>query len=361
MVADVVVVGAGPAGATAAQQIARAGYEVLMLERNRSPGKNKICGGAVSRKCFVDLKLPEEIIEKECARFVVHFQEQKINVPNQPGFVLFDRENLDRCLAQRAVESGARLSTSTLVSDVARCDDGLTVHYEILPRGEIQETRARIVVFADGVSTLAHKNFRIGFDGRPDGTALAAAYDLKYPENGLDSLDFFFSDEISPFGYGWIFPKKDSVNVGVLCLLSKMKHDFRRRLDCFVSLAGLGSREIIRFGARLMPQSYVEKLHGDCVLVAGDAAGTADPIDGGGIFNGAVSGELAGKVAIEALEAGDVTSDFLARYEDAWRKTENYGIFQRSYLLQRLALKADLNFGVFLKQMGFFERNDPVE
>lgn len=361
MVADVIVIGAGPAGATVGEHIARAGYEVLILEKNRSPGKNKVCGGALSKTCFTDLKLPKEIIEKECSKVVVHFPEEKLEVPNKPSFVLFDREIFDELLVQKAAENGARLLTSTLVSDVIKCNDGLAVHYEKLPRGEMQEVRAHIVVFADGTRTLAYKKFQIGFDCRPDGTALAAIYDLKYPKNALYSLDFFFSEEISPFGYGWIFPKKDSINVGVLCLLSKMKHNIRRCLDHFVSSANLGSREIIRFGSRLMPQSYVEKLYSDSVLVVGDAAGTADPIDGGGIFNATVSGEVAGKVAVEALEAGNVTADFLARYEDLWKKTENYRLFQRSYLLQRLALKADVNIGIFLKQMGFFERYDSIE
>lgn len=359
MVAEVIVVGAGPAGVSAGEQIAKAGYEVLVLEKNCSRRKKSL-GGALSKKHFTDLKLPKEIIEKECYDLVYHLQEEKLNVLNRSGFVLFDRATLDRFLIQKAEESGVRLLDSTLVSDVAKREDGLAIHYKRLPTGKLEEGRTRLVVFADGTSTLAQK-FQIGFGGEPDGTALGAAYDLEYSKNALRSMDFFFSDEISPFGYGWIFPRKNTVNVGVICLLSKMKHDIQTYLDSFVSSTAMRSREILGYTSRLMPQSVAEKLHSDSILVVGDAAGTADPIDGGGIFNAIVSGQAAGRVAVEALEAGNTTASFLSKYEDTWKKTENYMLFHQSYLLQRLALKADVSLGVFLERMGIFERHGVIK
>ncbi len=355
MAARVVIVGAGPAGTIAGEHIARAGYDVLILEKSQRPGKNKVCGGAVRKTCFAGLKLPDEIVEKECSKVVVHFPHEKMEMTTQPGFVLFDREIFDQYLAQKAVHSGVELLTSSLVCDVSRCDDGLTVYYENLVSRERRNVQARIVIFADGTCTLAQRKFQIGLDCRTDDIALGIAYDLDFPDCPMDSLDFFYSEEISPFGYGWIFPKKDSINVGVLCLLSRLRTNLRSCLDRFVSSANLGSKEVINFGCRLMPQSRVEKLHGDSVLVVGDAAGTADPVDGGGIFNAIVSGELAGRVAVDGLEVGDFSADFLGKYEDLWKKTENFRSFQRSYLLQRLALRFDTNIGLFLKQMGFFK------
>jgi digeranylgeranylglycerophospholipid reductase len=357
VIADVLVIGAGPAGAMAGQQIARAGYKVLIFEKNCSHHKNKALGCALSRKSFTDLNLPEEMIERECSNLVYHFPEERLLVSNSSGFVLFDRAALDHFLIRRTEENGAKLLHSTLVTDVIRCDDGITVHYRELATGEMREARGRIVIFADGTSTLAYKKFQIGFEGRPEVTALGAAYDFIYPKNNLGSMDIFFSEKISPFGYGWIFPRKETVNVGVLCLLSKIKYDINRYLDNFVSSAALNCRQIVGYSSRLVPQSCVEKLHCDSVLIAGDAAGTADPIDGSGLFNAAVSGQLSGKVAVEALDAGKVTTDFLARYEDEWMKTENYKLFRRSYLLRRLSLKADVSLGVFLKKMGFFENH----
>ena len=72
------------------------------------------------------------------------------------------------------------------------------------------------------------------------------------------------------------------------------------------------------------------------------------------------TGKLAGKVAVEALEAENVNAKFLSIYEDAWKKTENYNLLQRNYFLRRMALKANVNIGVFLNKTGFFEGYDSL-
>jgi digeranylgeranylglycerophospholipid reductase len=353
---DVVVIGAGPAGSTVGQKIAVEGYNVLILEKSQSPGKNKICGGAISEKCFNDLKLPAKIIEKKTSRVVVHFPGEKLESPGKHSFALFNRENFDVLLAHKAVDGGAKLFTSTLAFDVRRDSDGVTIYYKKFTNGEMKRVRARLAIFADGTGTLASKKLGLGFKGKPAGTALAAAYDLKWLENSKCTIDFFFGEEISPFGYGWIFPKRDSINIGVLCLQSEIKKSIGDYLKRFVSSEKLSSQEVIRSGSRLMPQSITSKIFGERVLVVGDAAGTADPIDGGGICNAIVSGKVAAKVSIEALEDKNTTSDFLASYDSLWKRTENYKKFQRSYGYQQLALKTGANLGAFLKHIGLFNR-----
>jgi digeranylgeranylglycerophospholipid reductase len=355
MKADVVIVGAGPAGLVAGEHIARAGFEVLIFEKSEYPGKNKVCGGAVSKQCFLDLKLPKKIIEKQCNKIVVNFPDQKYQSIQEPGFVLFQRELFDIELTKKAEKKGAKLLTSTLVTDVNRSNDRLIVRYRSLPKREIHEASAKIIVFADGVNTLAYRKFGLGCAGELDSTSLATTCDLKWSKNPLDSLNFFFSDEISPFGYGWIFPKKDLINIGVLCLRSELKQNIWNHLSHFIASQNLDSREVISSGSRLMPQGLVEKIFGNSILITGDAAGTADPIDGGGIFNAVVSGKLAGKIAVKALKTKNATSNF-SDYKILWKKTNNYKVFQRSYILQRLALKNNMNIGFFLKQKGIFDR-----
>ena len=357
MITDVVIVGAGPAGATVGEQIASAGYNVLIVEKDCSPGKNKVCGGAVSKRYFADMELPKQAIEKEVHRLVFHFPDERLDIHNKNGYMLLDREKMDQFLARKAVKNGAELITSTKVQDVIRSDEYMAIYLKRLPRGKIREVRARLVVFADGTNTLANKKFGIGFQNRPDRTALAATYDLKWQKNAMDSLEFFFSEDISPTGYGWAFPRKDSINVGVMCLISKMQQNIRHYLDHLITSEKLCLQGIIRYGARLIPQSIPKKIHDNSILVVGDAAGTADPLSGSGIANAVANGEVAAKVAIEALESKKLTADFLTRYENVWYKTPHYKRIQISYLLQRIALKAGVNSGIFLKQLGFFDRN----
>lgn len=355
MITDVVIVGAGPAGTTVGEQIAGAGFNVLLVEKNCSPGKNKVCGGAVSKRYLADVELPQQIIEKEVHKLVFHFPDQRLDIYNKYGYVLLNREKLDQFLAQRAEKNGAKIMTSTKVDEVTRSGNHMVIHLRRLPRGKIRKVKARLVVFADGTNTLANKKFGIGFQNRPDCTALAATYDLKWHKNPMDSLEFFFSEHISPTGYGWAFPRKDSINVGVGCLISKIQQNIRHSLEHLLTLEKLCSLEVIGYGARLVPQSIPTKIHGDSMLVVGDAAGTADPLSGSGIANAIANSKVAARVAIESLESKKQIGDFLVRYENIWKETSNYKNIQRNYLLQRIALTAGVNAGIFYKQLGLFD------
>lgn len=353
---DVVIVGAGPAGSIAGQKIAKAGFEVVILEKNDFPGSNKICGGAVSEECFKNLQLPDNIIEKKSSQVIVHLSEEKLRAPDKASFVLFNREIFDMLLAQKAVNDGAKLLTSTRATDVSRKGPGITIIYKKSSKGRSERISAQLVVFADGTATLARRKLGLGFEGKPNCTAYAAAYDCKWLENPKETLDFFFKDNISPFGYGWVFPKRDSVNIGVLCLQSLMKESIWMYLNRFIYSEKLDTLKIMKSGFRLMPQSVVDKIYGERVLVIGDAAGTADPIDGGGICNAAASGKVAAEIAIKALETENPTADFLANYENHWKKTDNYKRFLRSFDYQQLALLSGTNLGTFLKKIGLFNQ-----
>jgi len=155
-----------------------------------------------------------------------------------------------------------------------------------------------------------------------------------------------------------VFPKIDSINTGVSCLISKIQQNIRHVLDHLLTSEKLCSLEVIRYGARLVPQSIPKQIHGDSILVVGDAAGTADPFSGSGIANAIANAKVAAKVAIEALESKRLTGDFLARYENAWMNTPNYEKILRFHFLQRIALTAGINAAIYFKQLGFFDKND---
>jgi len=355
MITDAVVVGAGPAGTTVGEKIASDGYNVLMIEKDCSPGKNKVCGGAVSKRQFPDIKLPKQVIEKEIHKLTFHFPDEQLEIHNKDGYMILDRGKFDQFLAQKAVKKGAKLMTSTKVQDLIRSDGHINITLKKFPKRKISKVKARLVVFADGVNTLANKKFGIGFKKSPDYTALAIIYDLHSQNNKLDSLEFFFSEDISPTGYGWIFPRKDSINLGVICLMSKLQHNIRQPLDYLLTLRKLRSLEVIRYGARLVPQSIPKRIHGDSILVVGDAAGTAESFSGSGITNAIVNGKVAAKIAVEALESKKLTANFMSRYENSWKETPNYKNMLRSYFLQKIGLNAGINTAIYLKQLGFFD------
>jgi len=149
MITDVVVIGAGPAGTTIGGKIASAGFDVLIVEKADFPGHKKACGGAISRSFFMELGLPKEIIEKESKKIVVHYSTGSVELSSESGFTVFERERFDSFLAQKAEENGARLWTSTIVTDATVKSEGATIHYKKLQREEKGKVRARFVVFAD--------------------------------------------------------------------------------------------------------------------------------------------------------------------------------------------------------------------
>ena len=132
----------------------------------------------------------------------------------------------------------------------------------------------------------------------------------------------------------------------------------RHSLDQLVTSEKLRPLEVIKYGARFVPQSIPKQIHGDSILVVGDAAGTAVPFSGSGIANAIANGKIAAKVAIEALKSKRLSGDFFARYEDAWMNTPNYENILRFHFLQKIALKAGINVAIYYKQLGFFDNND---
>ena len=352
MLYDAIVVGAGPSGAIVGEKIAREGFDVLIIEKAESPGQNKICGGAISQNCFKDLRLPEKIIEKKGFGITLNFIDEKKFLRGS-GFVIVEREIFDDLLVKKAVDKDAELLTSTTVFDVVKNKKSVKVRFRKNQKNQKKEVSAKFVVFADGTNTLAYSKFNIGYKAEPNSTALALAYNLEWRNNPYDSLEFFFSENISPFGYGWIFPKKDSINIGVLCLLSKIEKNLNKYLNAFIDSLKLQKLKRISFGARLIPQSIPKKIFVDSVLVVGDAAGTADPITGGGISNAIENGKVAAKIVLNSLSK-NISKASLFEYNEKWQQSPTFMRLQKNYQLQKITLNQNIIPGFLLNELGFF-------
>ncbi|MFB3890206.1 MAG: NAD(P)/FAD-dependent oxidoreductase [Candidatus Bathyarchaeia archaeon] len=324
---DVIVIGAGPAGATAAKVIASSGFEVQLVEK-RKPSQPKVCGGGMPYDLSRILSLPEHVVEKRVSYQVHHFPWGKRVSHEQ--HVTVRREVFDNFLAGEAVKSGAQLSYETVVDSV-RKEGKSTVVYARTKGGEVVCTPCKMVIFADGVSTLASKTFpSLGFKATPKNTAIAATYELSFKDNSMDYYDLYYGSQISPWGYGWIFPKRDSLNVGVGCLLSdlrKSQQNIKYLLDRFYATAlqnadmSLKDKAITEFGAAMIPLSQSPRIFGPSCLAVGDAAGMVDPLLGCGIVHAVASGRLAGLVALGALASEDFSESYMSRYQVLWQQS----------------------------------------
>ena len=333
--ADVTVVGAGPAGSTTARTIAKKGFKVILVEKDEYPGKTNVCAGGIPKPVFEETGLKSDIIEKEILRGEYYYPWGKKYL--KLNHVSVYRSIFDRALANKAVDEGAEMLTNTLIKDVEVRKEKV---FEFFSDGIIE---SEIIVFADGPNTLAFRKFGIGFKPDADKTAVSVTCEVKWEGNPLDCFEFYYDHDITPWGYGWICPRRNTVNVGVLCLYSKLSLNLMNSLNYMLKGHALTSgklkgREVIWLRSALIPLAPARKIFGKRMLVAGDAAGMVDPVNGGGIMQAIHGGKLAGEVCVNALEAEEFSASFLSKYQNLWRKSKDYLLIQAQYLLSNIFL-----------------------
>lgn len=333
---DVVVIGAGPAGSTTARVIAEHGFDVILVEKDEYPGKTNVCAGGIPKQIVEETGLSSDIVEKEILRGKYYYpwgvREQKLN-----HAATVYRNVFDKCLAEKAEEEGAKMITNTLIRDVKVIND------KVCAISDENIIESEIVVFADGPNTLAYRKFGIGFKPEADKTIVSVACEVKWENNPLSCFEYYYGYDISPWGYGWIFPKRDTINVGVGCLYSELRSNLIYSLNYILKKYPLASekiksKEIMWLRSALIPAAPAKRIFGERMLVVGDAAGMVDPVFGGGIKQAIEGGKIAGEVCVKALEEMSFSSKFLSQYQDMWHKTRDYLDIYRKYLLSNAFL-----------------------
>ena len=344
---DAIVVGAGPAGAAAARGLAAGGARVCLLERARFP-RNKPCGGgittrALSRFPWLEAGLPR-IATHWVSRLYLEAGDGKhvVLTSERPAVLLVRRYEFDELLARLAVEAGARLCEEAWVSQAEVDDDLVTVRTR-----DGRAFTARYLVAADGVNGIVTR--RLGLHPGWDGHALALDMMEEAPDARLRAVDpgtlWVSYGHGGTDGYGYVFPKRDHVNVGIGCLLSYFKEQVGRApydvQQGFVNdlvargvLEGCSTRE--HFTPCHIPVGGpIERTAAGRVLVAGDAGGFVNAYTAEGIYYAMVTGDLAARAILEASRAGGPDHRGAARrYVRAW-KNEIGGELRDARLIQK--------------------------
>lgn len=299
---DLIVIGSGPAGSAAAKVAAQAGLRVALLDRAAFP-RDKLCGGAVSGRCAQLLEtIFEQPVTPSLFRTVTRLRLSHDSVPlglirNAPPLHMTMRRDFDAVLHRHAAAAGAVIHAPVRI---ARIDpEGPRV---TLDDGRVLE--AALMIGADGCNSATAR----ALFGRPfDPADISFALEVELPRH----KDAFRTVEIdlaaANWGYGWIFPKNDSITVGVGGMHQRnpdMKAHLRTYLERYVSPAEADAAMQGCKGA-FLPAGVYRKVPGaGQVLLAGDAAGLVDPVSGEGIAWALRSGQLAGEVCVAALQAG---------------------------------------------------------
>jgi len=278
---DVAVVGAGPAGSTAAYRLSRAGARVLLIDKATFP-RDKPCGGGVTLRAarllpFSLAPVVEDRVDRlECR---LRYRHRFVRHARAPLALMTQRKRLDHFLLQKAAEAGAEVR------------EGVTV--------DARELDARIVIGADGCNGTSAKQLGLGGD-----VVHGVALEANYPRDPRYAGAMVLEIAVIRGGYGWIFPKGDHVNVGVGGNESegpRLRAELRRMCEEYGIDPDAASETR---GYRLPLRRPSSVLARGTTAVIGDAAGLVDPFSGDGMYEAFLSSHLVAEAALAVLAGG---------------------------------------------------------
>lgn len=295
---DVIVIGAGVAGSSAAYHLATEGLKVLVLEKEKLP-RYKTCGGGIIRRVAELLPFPiEPVVERVLARADIfdhvnklHFKVERSN----PVIFMVMRANFDNFILTKAVEKGAAVCDGLEVTGLESTNNCV----EVKTKREI--LKANFVIAADGATGISAR-----YMGIKNNTLKVAAVEVEASVT-QNIFDLFkesarFDYGLVPYGYAWVFPKEEHLSIGA-AFMKKTNQSLHEWLDKYFDVLGIREKDIFnkeKHGYFIPLASKSNNYSFGRVLFVGDALGLADPITAEGISYSIESGQLAAQTIIES-------------------------------------------------------------
>ena len=321
---DIIIVGAGPAGSSAARAAALKGMNVLLVDQRQKIGVPVQCAEFVPQWISRYAQFSSTCVLQTVETMITHLPDGSTYEMRSPGFML-DRSLFDKELAASAILSGARISVQTRATGLF--PDGVAVE-----RGGNKEViRSKMVIGADG----AHSSVARWLGQPPSRSVVALQYEIVIPRR-QNHVDIFFDKDFEG-GYAWFFPKGKTANLGLgiipqkAALLLNLLDGFVNKLLDTKTLTGI--HIVGKTGGSIPCEPSPQTVSGN-VLLAGDAAGHAHPITGAGILNAVIGGEMAGRIAAEAVIRKDpgVLENYETERRETFGKAHSHAAAKRKFL-----------------------------
>lgn len=330
---DIAIVGAGPAGSTAAKFICDKGYKVALIDKSKFP-RDKPCGGGLTAHVLKRFKniISDDMIDSYSYGGTTFSHSLKYQIKftnNEPVTTMTLRKNFDYGLVKIAIRAGAKLIEDEKVIDIKIDKDKTTI---VTDKGTTIDSD--IIIGADGVWSLVAKKIGLRKKNNPIGLCVFEEYELD--KEMLDKyfgelrLGYIHSKFDNLNGYGWVFPKNKHINIGIGELdynpqQNKNKTNLKNVYYNYIST--LKKQKLIPEKIKInnikggaFPIIPLNKTYSKRVILVGDAAGFVNPVSGEGIYYAMASGQLAAETIQNALESKDASEKFLSKYQKNWKK-----------------------------------------
>jgi geranylgeranyl reductase family protein len=306
---DLLIVGAGPAGTTAAKIASEKGIHTLIIEKKACVGSPVQCAEHIPKLLIHQVNFHSRYIAQEIATMMTCMPDGEIVETKAPSFII-DRSLFDKGLALDAISNGADLMIRTVA--LSRDEKGV-----IARRGNKEiRIEAKVIIGADGpISTVG------GWINRKNTEFISAAQCEVLLTTPLETTCIYFSLEFVG-GYGWLFPKGRTANAGVGINpkfgTEKLSACLEHFLDRLRKEGKIKDNSCVSYTVGLAPAGgFLDTTPYENILIVGDAAGQTDAITGAGTPQAIVCGKIAGETAAKAIKAEDLS--ILCEYEKRWK------------------------------------------
>jgi digeranylgeranylglycerophospholipid reductase len=344
----VVIIGAGPAGLTAARVLTELDIDYILLSREKVPGENKACAGFIPSSALRDFDIstlpgahPVTTVRMKFPR-----QDMKTVEFGAKVGVNVSRADLGMTMLKYVGAGSGEIRLQTEVGRVSVKQSGceITLHKQ----GQSEKLTSEIVIDTSGVNPVSLKTVQLR-ERLPDHLmGYTAQYQMRRPSSmgSLDGVnDFYYGSDFSPSGYAWVFPRGHDIAVGTGGLLMFFKEEKKSMFDYLDHLishddsarVALENAEVVKRESALVPLAgIVQPSFTDRLMLAGDAAAHCCPITGEGIHYSMIGGKKAAQTAAQAVRKRDYSAVALSKYEKDWIKAIGSNLKWGLWLQQRM-------------------------
>ena len=330
---DVIVVGAGPSGSTAAKTLAENGIKVLLVDKERFP-RDKPCGGGLPLRTLTEFSYLKKLqsIESYSYGGIVYSPSSKNNIEinkTEPVIAMVQRSKFDNELVHLSVDKGTEFQENKQVTNINILQDKVQLTFK-----DRSTVTAELIIGADGFQSTIARITHLNKGNLGKGICI-----LEEIQTNKEQIKQIYTKKLfchihSKFkgiqGYGWVFPKQNHINIGILSYDQKdqiyqkninLKNIFTDYLNTLKDKNLIPSTiQSSNIKGGVLPLQPIKKTYTNRVLISGDAAGLVNPITGEGIYYAICSGRLAGLTAVKSIRNQNTTEEFLSTYQKRWKK-----------------------------------------